>query len=295
MVWALLAAIALTVFVTYWRLPPERLYHVSNEGLAGGASRLLVLLNFPFALVGIPVLGIVVERLRRTAGVAPNTRRVAYVAAGMAALLCATVAWPGVVDQDDLDAKAVNLLPALGVATALALTVYAIARTGLGRRVGASLASWQLVAIGVLVVLGLPWLGAEVGEPLADVPGLGSFYNGGEHAVHLGHHHGGDGMYLAVIALILWPTAVRMRPSKLASALGFYLSLQLVYGLGNALQDGWLEQVVKRGWTSVEVPTVLEPRPTVAWGVLLASAVALWLLTRAALHGRTTGGSAGLA
>ena len=49
----------------------------------------------------------------------------------MSVALCALVAVPGVVDQDDLDARWINALPVLGVVLALALT----ARAAWGRRV----------------------------------------------------------------------------------------------------------------------------------------------------------------
>ena len=50
------------------------------------------------------------------------------------------------------------------------------------------------------------------------------------------------------------------------------LSLMLVYGLANMVNDLWIEQVVKRGWTSWEVPDVLVPRASLAWAALLLSA-----------------------
>jgi hypothetical protein len=52
----LFAAVGVEIFVTYARLPAHELYHVSESGLAGGAGRVLVFLNFPIALVAIPVL-----------------------------------------------------------------------------------------------------------------------------------------------------------------------------------------------------------------------------------------------
>jgi hypothetical protein len=50
--WGLFAAAGLAVLVTYWRLPPEDLYNVSEQGLALGAGRLLVFLNYPVSLAG---------------------------------------------------------------------------------------------------------------------------------------------------------------------------------------------------------------------------------------------------
>src|SRR5687768_10002509 len=104
----LVAILSLDVLLAYALLDPQELYHVSRAGLAGGASRLLVLLNFPIALVAIAVLALLAERLER--------RLAALGVAGI--VLCAMVAWPGVVDEADLDAKPVNAVAALGVAVA---------------------------------------------------------------------------------------------------------------------------------------------------------------------------------
>jgi hypothetical protein len=97
-------------------------------------------------------------------------------------------------------------------------------------------------------------------------------------AVHLGHHHGTDGASLMLVALLL----SRVARSGLLQA---YLALMLVYGLANVLQDFWLEQVVKRGTTDVEVPSVLVPSVSVGWALLLAAAAAVFALTRAARPG----------
>jgi hypothetical protein len=57
----------------------------------------------------------------------------------------------------------------------------------------------------------------------------------------------------------------------------------LVYGLANAAQDFWLEQVVKRDWTDERLPTVIRPSLSVEWAVLVTAAAAVylsWLLVR---------------
>src|SRR5919109_246869 len=107
-VWGLLAVVALCVFVTYSRVDPHELYHVSHDGLVGGASRVLVFLNYPTALA---VLALVTDRLGATRP------------ALLALALCLVILVPGVVDQHDLDAKWINVLPALGVAIVAAMTI----------------------------------------------------------------------------------------------------------------------------------------------------------------------------
>ena len=70
------------------------------------------------------------------------------------------------------------------------------------------------------------------------------------------------------------PLARRMRAPALRLLVGLYLGLQIAYGLANAAQDGWLEQVAKRGWTTHVIPSVLHPALTLAWlGIAVAAVV----------------------
>jgi hypothetical protein len=280
-VWILFGVVAVEVWATYARLPTDELYNVSARGVAAGAGRALVFLNYPTALVAMAILGFVAARLGG---------RLALLAVP-AAVLCAIVAWPGVVDQADLDAKPVNALPALGVAAAVALTALAVARGGLASRPFGG--GWDVARAGgaALLLLGaLPWLAAELGFHLEGVPGAGSVFLTGEPrpepghpgltAVHLGHHHGMDGTLLALAALAL-SRAVRdvgARPLRLA--LGLYVALMLAYGLANAVQDFWLEQLVKRGTTSLELPTMIVPSASWAWAALVAASVLVFAAAR---------------
>jgi hypothetical protein len=202
--------------------------------------------------------------------------------AGAAVLLCATVAVPGVVEQDDLDAKEVNALPAAGVVLAFGLTLLAALRGGLGR-LGPPLAGdrARIVLAAVLLFAAIPWFCAELGfyapwpflaeevRPEPEEPAL--------RAVHLGRHHGLDGTLLALTALALSRSLPRLRRDWLRLTLAAYLSFMLVYGLANAAQDFWLEQVVKRDWTDERLPTVIRPSLTVEWAVLAAAAAAVYV------------------
>jgi hypothetical protein len=288
LVWGVLGAVALAVLVTYARLPVAELYNVDEDGLGGGFGRALVFLNYPTALAAIAVLLLAADRLGR-----PSTAAVAV----LAGVLCAAVAWPGVVDQSDLDARAVNAIPAAGVALAAGLTGLALARGRLGRpaaRSGWDVARLALAAI--LLAAALPWIAAELGFSLG-----GPFLSDEprpepEHpqliAVHLGHHHGLDGTLLALTALalsrVVAQTSRRVRP-----ALGLYLALMLVYGLANALQDFWLEQLVKRGTTSLELPEMTRPALSPAWAAIVATAVLIHFAARrvARVHRQQKGGT----
>jgi hypothetical protein len=265
-VWGLFATAALAVLVTYTRVPPAELYHTNEDGLAGGAGRTLVFTNFPTALAAIGVL------LACTPGL--SGRR--GVAAAAASVLCLVVAVPGVVDQQDLDARWINVVPAAGVALALVLSLAAPARAGI-RLAGDRL---RIALAATLVVMAVPWLFAETGfyapDPiLADERAASSTPSSGEEtlaAVHLGHHHGTDGVLLALTALVL----SRVRPlSRTASA---YTALMLAYGVANAFQDLWFEQVVKRGWTVHALPSFLRPQLSVGWLAMLAAAALIDVL-----------------
>jgi hypothetical protein len=270
------------VWVTYARLPVAELYNVSDNGVAAGAGRALVFLNYPTALVAIALLAVLAERLRG---------RLALVAA-LGAALCAVVFWPGVVEQSDLDAKPVNAVPALGVLIALVLTGVALARGGIGasQPFGGVWDVARALLAGILILGSLPWLSGELGFYLDDVPGLGSFFMSGEPrpepghpdltAVHLGHHHGMDGTLLALSALALSRVVGDISGRFLRSAFGFYVALMLAYGLANAVQDFWLEQLVKRGTTSLRIPSMIVPEASWAWAALVLAALVIHFAAR---------------
>ena len=276
-VWILFGVVTLEVWVTYAHLPTRELYNVSGSGFEGGVSRALVLLNFPLALVTIALLAIVADRLRG---------RLALVALA-AAILCVIVVVPGVVDQDDLDAKAANALPALGVLIAVVLTGLALARRGIGasRPFGGGWDVARAALAAVILLASIPWIAAELGFYLSDTPGLRSIFMSGQvrpepghpdiRAVHLGHHHGMDGALLALSALALSRVVPQIRGRRLRLALGFYVALMFVYGLANALQDFWLEQLVKRGTTSLKIPSMIVPTLSWAWLAILGAALVI--------------------
>jgi hypothetical protein len=272
-VWALFALVAVEILVTYSRLPARELYHVTGSGLDGGASRALVFLNFPTALVAIALLALVFDLLES---------RSLRVLAVVAAVLSLVVVWPGVVDQANLDAKPVNAVPALGVLLALALTAI-VARRGVTRR-ARRLSDWLRVVVAVgLVFAALPWFAADLGFFL---PGSLFQTTHAAHqlpgdpptlpAVHHGHHHGMDGLLLALTALLLSRRLEVVRIRALRLGLSAYLALMFCYGVANMANDFWGEQVLKRGWTSWQIPNVLTPHVGKTWGLIVLAAALVW-------------------
>lgn len=278
-VWALYLLVTCAIVITYSRIPARELYHVSHNGFAGGAGRALVFANFSAALVALAILAVIFDRL---------SGRAVRATAGVAAVLCAAVFWPGVVSQADLDPRPVNALAAAGVLLTLALTVYAGVTSGIAAQPWRR-GDWGRVALAaVLVFVASPWIAAELGFFLDGVPLLGSLFQTGKHirnvqglpafppAVHHGHHHGMDGLLLVLSALLLSRVVRQLRSDWLRMAVTAYLALMFCYGIGNIANDFWLEQVVKRGWTTWEIPNVLEPRATVAWAIIVIAAAVIW-------------------
>lgn len=276
--WALFAVVATEIVVTYSRIPAGELYHVSANGIEGGLSRALVFANFPSALVAIAVIALLYEQLPRR------------ILAVVAAVLCAVLFWPGVVSQANLDARPVNAVPAAGVLVALVLTF------GVARRRGVSTVPWhradwtRLGLALVVLVLAVPWLAADLGLYSNGVPLLGQLFLSSEQlperpglstfapAVHYGHHHGVDGVLLMLTAILLSRRLGEIGSRGLRQGLAAYLALMFCYGVANVANDFWIEQVVKRDWTRWEIPNVLEPRATIAWGLIVIASVGLWAL-----------------
>lgn len=286
-IWAWLAvlATAVAIAITYARLPVTEFYNVSESGLSGGLGRALVYSNFSTAFVAIALLGFAVSAL--LAGARPGVRGLVICAGLLSLLLCLLTAGPGVVMQSDLDGRPINLLPFAGVIIAAALTWLAVRRGGIASPTPHDRGDRLRCAIAViLIVAGLPWVLADLGVYVSDLPLLDNLFMSKEiparetlRAVHLGHHHGMDGLVLALMGLLLGPRLVTVSHDQIRQSLSWYLPLMVTYGVANMLNDLWLEQLVKRGTVSVEVPDMLRPALAPEWAVLIAATVVVrWLM-----------------
>lgn len=276
-VWALLSVVGIEIFATYTRIPVRELYHVRSGGLGAGASRLLAFIGFPAGPIAIAIVGVVVDRV---------PRRSIVIGAAAGALLAAAVAWPGALDEAGLDAPAARALAALGVVAALLLTLSAARAAARGSlRPGRPGDRLRMGVAAIFLVGALPWMAADLGLSLDRLPAIGLLYQtdalarqpgvpGLHPAVHDGHHHGMDGVLLVLAALVLSRALVAMRHRRFRLVLGAYLSFLFVYGAANAVQDFWLEQIVKRGWTDGALPMMLVPSPSLAWVAIVGIAAA---------------------
>jgi hypothetical protein len=269
--WAVWAAVLAAVVLTYSWVDPSETYHVSREGIAGGLSRGLTVLNFPFALVAIALILVAMAALPRGA----------WWMAALGIGLCATI--PFFNEQANLDAHWGNAIPAVGVAIAAGLTFAATRAAGPALAPRRPWDTARIVAAVVILVVSLPWLTAELGFHF---PGdlfmgeeLGAEKDGTViAAVHLGHHHGQDGAMLVLTALLLSRVAVSTPGLRLA--VQGYVGLMLAYGAVNFVQDAWNEQLYKRGWTDASIPSALLPSLTPIWLVVIGLGVIVMLAFR---------------
>jgi hypothetical protein len=253
-IWLMVAATVIATVITYWRLPPELTYDFTKSGIAGGLSRSVTYLGFPVSLIALGALA---------------TRGRADPIGLIAAALCST-ALPFA--SSDLVAHAYDLPAVAGVALAAWLTT----RGPSARPSG--LTGARIAVLALLALLALPWLIAMWGLYAQDVPLLGHVIRARQPtpgdplhvSVHLGLHEGLYGAQLAAAAVLAtlrrrtWPVSLLW-------------SLLFVYGLGVALEDGWHEQVVKRGMTTTRLPGVLHPTIGLPWLALLGCAVLVHL------------------
>jgi hypothetical protein len=134
------------------------------------------------------------------------------------------------------------------------------------------------VLAAALVLIAVPWLFAEAGFYAPD-PILADEIPPGERltAVHLGRHHGTDGVLLVLTALALSRTLPDFAPGRRRRAASIYLALMLAYGTAIAVEDFWLEQLVKRGSVDWRLPSLLQPELEWGWLGILAAAAAVEL------------------
>ena len=292
--WCLFLAVAVAAMVTYARLPARELYHVSNPGIDTGIKRGLAFAGFPAAPVAVAVVWLLAEHL---------TRRVVTVAAVAATVLASSVFWPGAVAEADPDSRPISVLALVAVVAVIALTVGVVRSAGFRRpRLLVHEERLLLPVFGLVFLVEIPWLAALIGVSLDHVPVLNSMYlsdsfidqpgvAGLHPAVHAGLHHGLCGALLVTSSLWLSRHLHRMGNPTHRRILAGYLSLLIAYGGANALQDFWLEQIVKRDLLGWQFPYMLQPKASWAFLGIVAGAALIYgtLLRPGAIFDRPPG------
>lgn len=261
---ALMVVDGVAVVVTYSRFPPRMLYDVHHTGIAAGLGREVVALNYPFGLVGIVLVGMAWPRLHGL------LRWVGVTAIAFCAVLYVAVR------QANFDVKPLNAVPAIGLLLAVAL-VLAVGVPEERLRRGDTL---RVALAAVMLFFAVPLIAAALGFFLDGVPFFGWFFetsrmthepgvHGLRLAVHHGEHHGWQCTMLALGALGL----SRLPRPRFMDAV---LALMLCYGVVDLVNDDWLEQVVKRGWTTHQVPPVQYPALNWGWAAIVVGTVLVW-------------------
>ena len=259
-----------------------------RERASGGFSRALV-----FWLPGQPRCDRDRAGLARpAAGLQPlslGSAALPISGTAVAAVLCATVALPGVIDQDDLDAKPVNAFAATGVVLALLLTVRGRpARTP--RRPTArqdvdpsspSLRPWSpchcrgseprsaSTSIQRPPLLGRVYLASEV-RPEPGQPDLRAVRASRRAPRARRRPARGDRP----------APAARGAGARATGAAGRRRDVRVADGRlrrGGIFPGFWLEQLFKRGTTTLTLPGVLTPALSGAWAVLLVAAAVVYV------------------
>ena len=199
--WAVWGAVTLAVLITYSRLDATELYNVSHEGLAGGLGRALVLLNFPVPSSPFPWLCWPSPPCHPRHGWSQDPRS-------------ASAQWCRSRSTRTTWTRAGSMRSRRSASSWLSgLTIAAARRAGRSfapRRTGDPL---RLVVAAVVVVLSVGGRRAPFSSSRRHLPREELYLEEDGRrfaAVHLGHHHGGDGAVLVLTALLL--SRVRLRP-----------------------------------------------------------------------------------
>lgn len=279
LLWCVFLAVAIAAIVTYTRLPARELYHVSHPGIDTGIRRGLAFAGFPAAPVAIAVAWLLVEQV---------TRRAVTIAAIGATILGSSVLWPGAVDEADPDSRPISVLALVAVLAVIILTVVVARSAGFRRpRLRPKEEPVRLLVFAIVFVVELPWLAALIGVSLDHVPVLNSVFlsdsfvdqpgvPGLHPAVHAGLHHGLCGALLVTSSLWLSRRLPAVANRAHRRLLAGYLSLLIAYGGANALQDFWLEQIVKRDLLGWQFPYMLQPRADWAFAGIVAGAALIY-------------------
>ena len=284
-VWAVMLVVCVEVLVAYTRTKPNELIGVPRTGLSVAVTDAIGFLAFPVGLVATGVAIAIGDRLSRVG---------LWVAMAAATGLAVVSVLPGVAESEEVEItlNPQRVVAAAAVLALFGLTLHAVRIHGVGHWGPRSPGDLVRLALAAgITFAALPWVAADLTLSLDNVPGLSHVFLtdtlrnepgrvGANPAVHDGHHHGMDGALLALAAIAL-SRVIRSLAGWRQTALTALVSLTFVYGVANALEDFWLEQIVKRGASGYVFPKMLTPRLSTPFLVIVLAAVALSVALRA--------------
>ena len=253
--------------ITAFYARPSTVPHARRgTGRAAGLGQALVFLEHPVLPVTPPIAALSLSRLSARTRPRALARAACTAAVSIALGARAAKRW-------DVEYRRTDGLAITAISSTLALTLDAVVHCGIGGMAAKHPEDSILAAFAVItLVVSLPWILADAGIYIGDIPLIGRPYLSHDQ-VHLGHHHGIDGSLLVFAALALSRQLPNIRAALVRETLSAYLSFLLVYGAARAAQDAWHEQIFKRGWTTAVLPEVVRGGQliaTPAWGLLLA-------------------------
>ena len=287
--WVVIIFYSIPLFVVNAILPSSERYGISEEGFLAGFYRLILWLNFPVAVLSLLCNFIVLDiwldkrkeegHLRSFYG-----HKIWPVLTVLSSFLCLIVVFPGVLDDKNLQFDLVHLLPATGVLLSLIgfFSVFNLlsdpekkTSSPFEKIVGSKQkANWPIgIGLVLALLLSLPWIFADLGIYIGDIPLLGKAWMSREPtphrewlaAVHLGHHHGMDGLFLLFFALLIGKDLSDLALSSLRLSLSFCCALLVPYGFWALFSDFWEEQIWKRGVTDLCFDNALTPQVNLYW------------------------------
>ena len=119
--------------------------------------------------------------------------------------------------------------------------------------------NYAKVVLALTLLIGIPWIFANSGMFVSDVPVLGNIYLAkqtfeGHPAVHLGSHHGYKGFTFFLLMILVFTTVKYLHNKKIKIIAGLVCCYLLAWGFYNMFQDFFTEQIFKRDLVNFTFP-----------------------------------------
>jgi hypothetical protein len=158
------------------------------------------------------------------------------------------------------------------------------------KHVFSSIPYQEYIFLGLILFLALPWIFAQIGLYISDFPLLNLIFWARQstlqepellypNAVHIGTHHGFEGI---LIIIFMWLTTLLILPLisslKIRKFFGFFTGIGFAYGFYNAFEDFLTEQIYKRGLVDFRLPNGTTPGLNLQTFVILIFGTLIYFL-----------------